>query len=268
MASHMAPGPASRCQARVPVRARPGRSCGEGELIGASGERSLASWRVGRDSVDARRIVAVDSTSGSARRRRPLPIGTGRQDLKVSRVSDDARCDPAPSPGRQVGPSGGPAETRTRTATRAQRSQHSRREGRRRARSRAGAPSPALGRSAPIDPRTPGPRALVSWVLPEPAESECAVTFQQMLKTLWNRKLTIIVSVVVCVAAGARLLQAGHAHLPVERAGPDQRAEPDRRDRLRLHPARPGPGAVELRRADRRGQGPPRTPTPPTSAAR
>ena len=37
-------------------------------------------------------------------------------------------------------------------------------------------------------------------VLPEPAESECAVTFQQMLKTLWNRKLTIIVSVVVCVA--------------------------------------------------------------------
>jgi len=43
-------------------------------------------------------------------------------------------------------------------------------------------------------------RALVSWVLPEPAESECAVTIQQMAKTLWHRKLTIIVSVVVCVA--------------------------------------------------------------------
>ena len=42
---------------------------------------------------------------------------------------------------------------------------------------------------------------LVSLCLPPPAESESAVTFQQMLKTLWHRKLTIVVSVVVCVVA-------------------------------------------------------------------
>ena len=44
-------------------------------------------------------------------------------------------------------------------------------------------------------------RTLVSWGLPPFAERERAVTFQQMLKTLWTRKLTIVVSVVVCVAA-------------------------------------------------------------------
>ena len=47
----------------------------------------------------------------------------------------------------------------------------------------------------------PGRRTLLSWDDPPPAERECAVTFQQMLKTLWARKLTIVVSVVVCVAA-------------------------------------------------------------------
>src|SRR5665213_690542 len=51
------------------------------------------------------------------------------------------------------------------------------------------------------DRRSPGGRALVSWDLPQPAEREYAVTFQQMLKTLWTRKLTIVVSVVVCVVA-------------------------------------------------------------------
>jgi Mrp family chromosome partitioning ATPase/capsular polysaccharide biosynthesis protein len=37
--------------------------------------------------------------------------------------------------------------------------------------------------------------------LPLPAESECPVTVQQMLHTLWKRKLTILVCVVVAVAA-------------------------------------------------------------------
>ena len=51
------------------------------------------------------------------------------------------------------------------------------------------------------DRRSPPARTPVSWDLPPPAERECAVTFQQMLKTLWSRKLTIVVSVVVCVGA-------------------------------------------------------------------
>jgi polysaccharide biosynthesis transport protein len=45
------------------------------------------------------------------------------------------------------------------------------------------------------------PPATVSLCLPPAAESESPVTFQQMLQTLWNRKLTILVCVVVAVGA-------------------------------------------------------------------
>src|SRR5271155_1948604 len=45
------------------------------------------------------------------------------------------------------------------------------------------------------------PAATVSLCLPPPAESESPVTFQQMLQTLWKRKLTILVCIVVAVGA-------------------------------------------------------------------
>ena len=83
-----------------------------------------------------------------------------------------------------------------------------------------------------------------------------------MLKTLWNRKLTIIVCVVVCVVAAAlaysklatptyqssALVQI---NAPSTSGGSDIVVD--------LHPPRPGPGAVEHAVQDGGGQGAPRS---------
>ena len=103
---------------------------------------------------------------------------------------------------------------------------------------------------------------------PRPAERECAVTFQQMLKTLWTRKLTIVVSVVVCVVAA--LAYAKVATPTYQSSALIQVTTPSQSrllDVVRLHPARPGPGAGQLRGAGGGGQEPPRSPSGRASAA-
>ncbi len=59
----------------------------------------------GSDSADATRMVVVaPSASVPTLQASRTSIGTGRRHLKVSRVSDDARKDPAHLPGRPAAP--------------------------------------------------------------------------------------------------------------------------------------------------------------------